>query len=40
MKLKTYTGEPIPVLGTVSVKVSYNNCELELFLQVSGWKGA
>ena len=39
VKLKTYTGEPIPVLGTVSVKVSYNNCELELFVQVVDGKG-
>ena len=39
LKLKTYTGESIDILGCISVKVSYNNCELVLPVYVVAGKG-
>ena len=39
LKLKTYTGESIDKLGCISVKVSYNNCELVLPVYVVVGKG-
>ena len=39
VRLRTYTGSPIPVLGTLSVKVHHNNQEIELPLIVVSGSG-